>query len=71
MWVGEGGEREDQEGGDIGIPMADSWQKSIQYSKAVILQFKKIQRNNPFPNQDSFWGGVARGMGDLSSLTRD
>ena len=55
MWVGEGGEREDQEGGDIGIPMVDSWQKSIQYSKAVILQFKKIQRNNPFPIQDFFF----------------
>lgn len=54
MWVGEGGEREDQEGGDIGIPMVDSWQKSIQYSKAVILQFKKIQRN-PFPIQDFFF----------------
>ena len=65
MWVGEGGEREDQEGGDIGIPMADSWQKSIQYSKAVILQFKKIQRNNPFPNQDSFWGGWHEAWGIL------
>ena len=69
--VGWGGRREGgSEGGDIGIPMADSWQKPIQYSKAIILQFKKIQRNNPFPIQDFFFSWP-RGMEDLSSLTRD
>jgi hypothetical protein len=39
---GEGG-REAQEGGDIGILMADShfvWQKPTQHGKAIILQLK-------------------------------
>ena len=44
-WDGVGGGREVQEGGDIRIPMADSfavWQKPMQRCKAIILQIKII-----------------------------
>ena len=42
-WNGVGGGREIQEGGDICIPMANSYQclaEMTQYCKAMILQLK-------------------------------
>ena len=53
--VGWGGRREGgSEGGDIGIPMADSWQKPIQLCKAIILQLKvnNFFKKEIYPYQD-------------------
>ena len=47
-WDGVGGWRDVQEGGNIcinyGCDSVDIWQKSIQYCKPIIFQFKKNEQ---------------------------
>ena len=48
-WDGEGGGREFQEGGDMGVPMDDScdvWQKMAKFCKGIILKLKNKLKNN-------------------------
>ena len=44
-WDGEGDGREVQKGGDIWIPMAEVWQKTTKFCKAIILQLKNTLKN--------------------------
>ena len=43
-WDGEGDGRQVQEGGDMGVPVADVWQKTPKFYKAITLQLKIEKR---------------------------